>query len=41
MKRGKVVNSDGIQLPNGESMKSVDEEGYKYRGMLEIDEIIN
>ena len=41
MKRGKVVNSDGIQLPNGETIKSVDEEGYKYLGMLEIDEIIN
>ena len=41
MKRGKVVNSDGIQLPNGESIKSVDEEGYKYLGILEIDEIMN
>ena len=41
MKRGKVVNSDGIQLPNGESIKSVDEEGSKYLGMLEIDEIMN
>ena len=41
MKRGKVVKSDGIQLPNGESIKSVGEEGYKYLGMLEIDEIMN
>ena len=41
MKREKVVNSDGIQLPNGEAIKSVDEEGYKYLGMLEIDEIMN
>ena len=41
MKGGKVVNSDGIQLPNGESIKSVDEGGYKYLCMLEIDEIMN
>ena len=41
MKRGKVVNSDGIQLPNGESIKSVDEGGYKYLCMLGIDEIMN
>ena len=41
MKRGKVVSSDGIQLPNGETIKSVGEEGYKYLGMLEIDEIMN
>ena len=41
MKREKVVKSDGIQLPNGESIKSVGEEGFKYLGMLEIDEIMN
>ena len=41
MKRGKVVNSDGVQLPNGETINSVGEEGYKYLGMLEIDEIMN
>ena len=40
MKRGKVVSS-GVQLPNGETIKSVGEEGYKYLGMLEIDEIMN
>ena len=27
MKRGKVVSSDGVQLPNGETIKSVGEEG--------------
>ena len=41
MKRGKVVNSDGVQLPNGETINSVGEEGYMYLGMLEIDEIMN
>ena len=41
MKRGKVVNSNGVQLPNGETINSVGEEGYKYIGMLEIDEIMN
>ena len=41
MKRGTVVNSDGIQLPNGEAIKNVNEEGYKYFGILEIDDIMN
>ena len=40
IKRGKVVTSDGIQLPNGESIKTVDDEGYRYLGMLEIDQIM-
>ena len=35
------MNSHGIQLPNGEAIKNVDEEGYKYLGILEIDEIMN
>ena len=34
-----MVTSDGIQLPNEESMKTVDKEGYKYLDMLEIDQI--
>ena len=35
------MNSDGVQLPNGETISNVGEEGYKYLGMLEIDEIMN
>ena len=35
-----MVTSDGIQLPNEESMKTVDKEGYKYLDMLEIDQIM-
>ena len=35
------MNSDGVQLPNGETINSVGEEGYKYLGMVEIDEIMN
>ena len=30
LKKGKVVDSDGVQLPNGERMQSVEEEDYKY-----------
>ena len=40
IKRGKVVTSDGTQLPNGESIKTVDYEGYRYLGMLEIDHLM-
>ena len=39
MKRGKLIKSDGIQLINGETIKEVGEEGYKYLGILEIDKI--
>ena len=31
--------SDGVQLPNGERMQSVEEEGYKYLGILEVDDL--
>ena len=37
MKRGKIVNCDGIELPDGEKMKGVNEEGYKYSGIVELD----
>ena len=39
MKRGKLVKFDGIHLPNQEIMKVVDENGYTYMGILELDEI--
>ena len=34
LKRGKIVESDGIVLPNGDVMKSVTE-NYKYFGIIE------
>ena len=39
MKRGKIVASEGIVVANGESIKSVDAEGYRYLGILELDKI--
>ena len=35
MKRGKVVKSEGISMPNGNMMKNVEEGVYKYLGILE------
>ena len=41
MKKGKIVKSDGIQLPNGKVIKSLEKgESYKYLGMLEADEVM-
>ena len=38
MKRRKMVRSEGIELPHGETIKSLEEvEGYKYLGILECD----
>ena len=39
MKRGKMVTSDGIELPDREKMKGVNEEGYKYLGIVKLDGI--
>ena len=40
MERGRLERSDGIEMPNGETMKSIDEGGgYKYLGILEADRI--
>ena len=41
MNRGKMVCNDGIVLPNGEEMKAIDETGYKYLGVLQLDKILN
>ena len=42
MKRGKLVWSEGIKLPDGRKIRSIGEEddGYKYLGMLEVDDIM-
>ena len=39
LKKGKHVKFDGIHLPNQETMKEVDENGYTCLGILEFDEI--
>ena len=39
LKKGRVVDSDGVQLPNGGRMQSVEEEGYKYLGILEVNDL--
>ena len=35
MKRGKVVKYDEVDLPDGRRMNSVEEDGYKYLGIIE------
>ena len=39
LKKGKLVQFDGIHLPNQQIMKKVNENGYTYLGILELDEI--
>ena len=40
MKRGKVVESDGLCMPDGTMiMRNIEEGGYKYPGILEADGI--
>ena len=40
MKRGKLVECNGVELPNGEVIKQVEKDGYKYLGVLELDRIM-
>ena len=39
MKSGKIVRYQGIDLPNGETMKEVEQEGYKYLVIVELDKM--
>ena len=39
MKRGKVTECEGIELPDGQRIRAVEQDGYKYLGILEIDTI--
>ena len=39
LKRSKKEADDGILLPDGEMMKDLGDEGYKYLGVLEASEI--
>ena len=40
VKGGKLKPSDGLVLPSGDLMKEVDEEGYKYLGVLQRDSLM-
>ena len=37
LKQGKLCKSEGIKSINGLTIKEVDDEGYKYLGILELD----
>ena len=39
LKRGKLSKTEGIQIVNGETIKEVCEEGYKYLGILKLDKV--
>ena len=39
MQRGKVVATDGTELPDGQVIKDIEENGYKCLGILEMDKI--
>ena len=39
MKRGKILKSEGLKLPDGEMMKQVGQEWYTYLGIIELDNI--
>ena len=36
-----MVKNDGVDLPDGSRMKSIDEDGYRYLGILEYDEVLH
>ena len=38
-KKSDKVNSRGLNLPNGKLMKTIDEEGYQYLGILKYDQV--
>ena len=39
IQKGKVTRTEGIQLPNGNNIKDIDETGYKYFWIIEGEEI--
>ena len=41
LERGRLVKTCGIELPDGERMKEIDREGYKYLGVLQLDQTMN
>ena len=41
LKRGKMVQTEGTELPDGKCMREVNLDGYKYLGVLQSDSIMN
>ena len=41
LKRGKVVRTEGIELPDEKRMREVNLDGYKYLGKLQLDSNMN
>ena len=39
MNRGKVKSTDGIELPSGEKIREIEEDGYKDLGIWEYDRV--
>ena len=39
MNRGKVKSTDRIELPSREKIRKIEEDGYKYLGILEYDRV--
>ena len=39
LKRGKVVSSEGAEMPDGERIKEIEKNGYRYLGILEYNKI--
>ena len=39
MNRGKVKSTDRTELPSGKKMREIEEDGYKYLGILEYDRV--
>ena len=41
MRRGRQVGSSGIELPDDQHIGEIEEEGYKYLGILKLDQTLN
>ena len=41
LKRGKMVQTEGIELPDGRRMREINLDGYKYLGVLQCDSIMD
>ena len=39
IQRGKVTRTEGIEVPDGNNIKDIDETGYKYLGIIEGEEL--
>ena len=39
MIRGKVKSTDGIEVPSGKNIREIEEDGYKYLGILKYDQV--